>query len=218
MRHSSTLVSFATLFLAAASVSAQSASSISEEMNTLVVNIPEACLSVCSAWRTGYQQCPVASDATTDFSGCTCATDFVNNFNACTGCMANTLNAQGDMTLAGTATQAPTDLANYCAAAGLSESTSSSTTTSSETTSSTTSAAAATTTATDSTTSTDSSSSSTSSSSTAAGVVGAGGPASAGGPFPSQTKAPSAFTNSASNGIKLSGGVVVGLFAAMMMF
>jgi len=39
----------------------------------------------------------------------------------------------------------------------------------------------------------------------------------AGAPFPSQTKQSSVFANGAAETIKLSGGVMVGLFAAMMM-
>ncbi|GAA6021892.1 hypothetical protein JCM11491_004783 [Sporobolomyces phaffii] len=222
MLGSNSLLSLAALVLAGiASVHAQTATTISDEMNALVVNIPEACLDVCSPWRQAYQQCPVASDASTAYSTCTCATSFVNNFNACTGCMANTFNAEGDATDAQTATQAPADLGTYCAAAGLAESSSSSTTSSVMTSTSTTDPAAVTTT-TDSSASTSSSSSSSavSSSSTASGIVGgAGGPASAGGPFPSQTKQPSAFTNAGTTFelAKLSGGVVVGLFSAMMM-
>ncbi|GAA5961207.1 hypothetical protein JCM3765_001264 [Sporobolomyces pararoseus] len=213
MRQSTTLLSFATLLLGAMSVSAQTANTISEEMNQLAVVIPEACVALCTPWQQAYQQCPVASDATTDYSTCTCATEFVNNFNACTGCMANTLNAQGDTQNGGVATQAPTDLANYCNAAGLSESSSS--TTSSTTSSTSTTDPAATTTSASSSTDSSSSSSSTSSS-TSSVVAGVAGPAVAGGPFPSQTKQPSAFTNGG-NAIKLSGGVFVGLFMAMMM-
>lgn len=215
MRQSTSLLSFATLLLGALSVSAQTAQTLSDEMNQLAVVIPEACVALCSPWQQAYQQCPVASDATPDYSNCLCATEFVNNFNACTGCMANTLNAQGDTTDAGVATQAPTDLGTYCAAAGLAV-TSSSTTATSDVTTSTTSTpdAVATTTATDSSSTASSSAAVSSSSSTAVGAVGS---AVAGGPFPSQTKQPSAFTNSANSMVQLSGGVFVGLFMAMMM-
>ncbi|GAA5986205.1 hypothetical protein JCM5350_006540 [Sporobolomyces pararoseus] len=215
MRQSTTLLSLATLLLGAMSVSAQTATTLSEEMNQLAVVIPEACVALCTPWQQAYQQCPVASDATTDYSLCLCASEFVNNFNACTGCMANTLNAQGDTVNAGVATQAPTDLANYCNAAGISESSSSSTT-SSTTSSTSTTDPAATTTSVSSSTDSSSSSSSTSSSSTSSVVAGVAGPAVAGGPFPSQTKQPSAFSNGG-NAIKLSGGVFVGLFMAMVM-
>ncbi|GAA5888499.1 hypothetical protein JCM16303_002191 [Sporobolomyces ruberrimus] len=220
MRQSTTLLSLATLLFSALSVSAQTAQTISDQMNQLVVNIPEACLTTCSPWQTAYQQCPVANDATTDYSTCTCAADFIANYNACTGCMANSFNAAGDAADAQVATQAPADLATYCAAAGVVQSSTSLTSSIISTTSTTPEIVSTTSTETSpsssSTMMSSDSSSSTASSSTAAGVVGAGGPASAGGPFPSQTKQPSAFTNEG-NMVKLSGGVFVGLFMAMMM-
>ncbi|GAA5915391.1 uncharacterized protein JCM6883_006822 [Sporobolomyces salmoneus] len=218
MRQSTTLVSLSAILFGAMSVSAQTATTISDTMNQLVVNIPQDCLTTCTPWQQSYQQCPIASDTTPDYSTCTCAAEFVTNYNACTGCMVNSFNAVGDTVDAQTATQAPTDLANYCAAAGISESSSTSSLISTTSTSlSSTSTDPAVVTSTSSSDSSMSTSSSVSSSSTASGVVGGvGGPASAGGPFPSQTKQPSAFTNGA-GAVKLSGGVVVGLFCAMMM-
>ncbi|GAA5942206.1 uncharacterized protein JCM15063_002042 [Sporobolomyces koalae] len=218
-----TILSTATLaLLGAVSVSAQSANTIETEMNTLVVNIPESCLGVCSPWQQAYQQCPVASDATTAYSQCTCAAAFVANYNACTGCMANVFNEVGDTTDAATATQAPTDLSNYCANAGLTEavltSTSTSTTDSVTSTTTTDAAAATTTTTSAATTATTSSSvSSSSSASTASGSVG--GNPSPGEAFPSQTKSPSAFANSGVSvqGFRLELGVVAGLFMGMML-
>ncbi|GAA5843006.1 hypothetical protein JCM5353_007625 [Sporobolomyces roseus] len=204
-------------------VSAQTATEISTQMNQLALVIPEACVSLCTPWQQAFQQCPAANDLTPDYQQCTCQTDFVSNFNACTGCMANTLNEQGDTTNAAIATAAPGDLSTYCASTA-GALTSSSSTTSELTTSTTESIIPTTTSSTEvfaSTTSlplgggvaTSSSSSSTSSSEAAiaTGVV-------AGAPFPSQTKQPSVFSNGGGQEmIKLSGGVLVGLFGAIMM-
>ncbi|GAA6062975.1 hypothetical protein JCM10212_005734 [Sporobolomyces blumeae] len=227
----------ATLVLAlAAGVQAQTATDIGTEMTSLAVAIPESCLTVCDPWRTAYRNCPVDTDAT--YSTCTCDATFIANFNACTGCMANELNAQGDTVNGPLATQAPTDLQNYCATAGdvvsststdslsststdpLSTSTSttdSSTSTTDSSTSTTDSSTSTTTTATPvATTSSTGSSSSSSSSTTTPAPVQTTPAVAVGGAFPSQTKSANVFTNGGEV-VRAGSGVLAAVVAAALM-
>ncbi|GAA5916276.1 hypothetical protein JCM5296_002638 [Sporobolomyces johnsonii] len=198
------------LFAAAvlvASVSAQTAADIETELSTLSTVIPGACDTDCSTWLTSYAACGTDSTSTT-FSTCVCDATFQSNFATCSSCMSTELTTEGDTTNAATATQAPTDLTDYCATAASSTTTSSVLTTSSTT--STTSATS--TTATPVTTSTTSSSSSSStsttdsaSSSTTSTATSTTAQSTTDGDFPTQTKSASVFANA---GAKVEGKVV----------
>ncbi|GAA5875362.1 hypothetical protein JCM1840_003137 [Sporobolomyces johnsonii] len=200
------------LFAAAvlvASVSAQTAADIETELSTLSTVIPGACDTDCSTWLTSYAACGTDSTSTT-FSTCVCDATFQSNFATCSSCMSTELTTEGDTTNAATATQAPTDLTDYCATAASSTTTSSVLTTSSTTTTT----SATSTTATPVTTSTSSSSSSSSSStsttdsassSTASSATSTTAQSTTDGDFPTQTKSASVFANA---GAKVEGKVV----------
>ncbi|BGP25124.1 proteophosphoglycan ppg4 [Rhodotorula toruloides] len=95
---------------------AQTAAQISQEQLTLATVIPTNCNAQCQTWLATLGTCPAAASAT--YAACVCDATFVSNFQTCAACLQTSLTATNDAVNAATATNAPTDLTNYCATAG----------------------------------------------------------------------------------------------------
>ncbi|BGO91896.1 hypothetical protein NBRC10512_007687 [Rhodotorula toruloides] len=208
---------------------AQTAAQISQEQLTLATLIPTTCNTQCQAWLSTLGTCPAAAAAT--YATCVCDATFVSNFQTCAACLQTSLTAENDATNAATATNAPTDLTNYCATAGNAVSLSSTSTTS--TAARTTAAAAAAGTTTQRTYSVSippiTSVSLTFSTVTSSSSLPSGASASsqtgekvvtlqltnANVPFPTQSKGTSAFANSAQKKAGFAVGKVVGALAVV---